>query len=101
MAKCFSMLNQLKEEYIYARFLLFEATKQAREVHYADKNVKIALFGDHEINNVLSYLIGGVILVGQIELHQLHILIDVVEITSLGVDLAAEGSNLRGLVFVV
>lgn len=41
--KCFSMLNQLKEEYIYARFLLFEATKQAREVHYADKNVKIAL----------------------------------------------------------
>lgn len=41
--KYFSMLNQLKEEYIYARFLIFEGTERAKEVHYADKNVRITL----------------------------------------------------------
>lgn len=41
--KYFSMLNQLKEEYIYARFLLFEGTECTQEMHYADKNVRITL----------------------------------------------------------
>lgn len=41
--KYFSMLNQLKEEYVYARFLVFEGTERAKEVHYADKNVRITL----------------------------------------------------------
>lgn len=41
--KWFAMLNQLKEEYIYARLLCFEGTEKAREVHYADRNTKLTL----------------------------------------------------------
>lgn len=41
--KWFAMLNQLKEEYVYARFLCFEGTVKQGEVHYADKEVKLSL----------------------------------------------------------
>ena len=41
--KYLAMLNQLKEEYVYARFLVFEGTERSKEVHYADKNVRITL----------------------------------------------------------
>lgn len=37
----FSMINQIKQEYVYARYLLFEATimGEKRNVHYADRRV--------------------------------------------------------------
>ncbi|MBC2871272.1 hypothetical protein H7271_06600 [Bittarella massiliensis] len=41
--KYFSMLNQLKEEYVYARFLVYKGIECAKKVHYADKNVRITL----------------------------------------------------------
>lgn len=33
----FAMLNQLKEEYVYARFLCYEGMEKYQEVHFADK----------------------------------------------------------------
>lgn len=41
--KWFAMLNQLKEEYIYARFLCYEGSEKSGELHYADKEVKLSL----------------------------------------------------------
>jgi len=45
--KWFSMINQLKEEYIYARFLCYEGCAKTTELHYADKEVKLALSCDY------------------------------------------------------
>ena len=39
----FAMLNQLKEEYAYARYLCFEGSEKCRNVHFADKDVKLSL----------------------------------------------------------
>lgn len=39
----FAMLNQLKEEYAYARHLFFEGSEKYRNTHYADKEVKLSL----------------------------------------------------------
>ena len=38
----YAMLNQIKEEYIYARFLYYKSTQEKQKVHYADKDVKLA-----------------------------------------------------------
>ncbi|MDE6567637.1 MAG: hypothetical protein K2K70_07895 [Lachnospiraceae bacterium] len=46
----FSMLNQLKEEYIYSRFLCYEGSEKIRELHYADKNVKLSLSSYDYVN---------------------------------------------------
>lgn len=48
--KWFSMLNQLKEEYIFARFLCYEGIEKKRELHYADKEVKLSLSSYDYIN---------------------------------------------------
>ena len=39
----FAMLNQLKEEYVYARYLCFEGAEKYGDVHFADKDVTISL----------------------------------------------------------
>jgi len=39
----FAMLNQLKEEYVYARYLCFEGCEKYGDVHFADKDVKLSL----------------------------------------------------------
>ena len=39
----FAMLNQLKEEYVYARFLCYEGSEKYGEVHYADKDTGLSL----------------------------------------------------------
>ena len=39
----FAMLNQLKEEYIYARFLCYDGSEKIKDLHYADKEVKLSL----------------------------------------------------------
>lgn len=39
----FAMLNQLKEEYVYARYLFFEGSEKQRDIHFADKEVKLSL----------------------------------------------------------
>lgn len=39
----FAMLNQLKEEYAYSRYLCFECTRYKDKVHFADKEVKLSL----------------------------------------------------------
>ena len=39
----FAMLNQLKEEYIYARYLCFEGSEKYGDIHFADKDVKLSL----------------------------------------------------------
>ena len=39
----FAMLNQLKEEYIYARFLCYDGSERIKDLHYADKEVKLSL----------------------------------------------------------
>ena len=38
----FAMVNQLKEEYAYARYLCFEGSEKYGDVHYADKEVKLS-----------------------------------------------------------
>lgn len=48
--KWFSMLNQLKEVYIYSRFLCYEGTEKIREVHYADKEVTLSLSSYDYVN---------------------------------------------------
>lgn len=40
--KWYSMLNQLKEEYIYSRFLCYEGSEKIRQLHYADKAVLLS-----------------------------------------------------------
>lgn len=39
----FAMLNQLKEEYIYARYLCFVGSEKSSDVHFADKDVVLSL----------------------------------------------------------
>ena len=39
----YAMLNQLKEEYVYARYLCFEGSNHKDEIHFADKEVKLSL----------------------------------------------------------
>ncbi len=36
------MLNQLKEEYIYSRFLCYEGSEKSRQLHYADRDVLLS-----------------------------------------------------------
>ena len=48
--KWFSMLNQLKEEYICARYLCFEGCKKTRKPHYADKGVRLTLSNYDYVN---------------------------------------------------
>lgn len=38
----FAMLNQLKEEYVYSRYLCFSSIQASGKVHYADKSVKLS-----------------------------------------------------------
>lgn len=37
----FEMFNQIKEEYIYARYLLYKSIERSTEVHYADKETHL------------------------------------------------------------
>lgn len=46
----FAMLNQLKEEYVYARYLCYEGMEKYQEVHFADKEVKLSL-GSFDYSN--------------------------------------------------
>ena len=46
----FAMLNQLKEEYIYARYLCYDGSEKIKELHYADKNVKLTLSDFNYVN---------------------------------------------------
>jgi hypothetical protein len=39
----FAMINQLKEEYAYARYLCYEGMEKYKDVHFADKEVKLSL----------------------------------------------------------
>lgn len=48
----FEMFNQIKEEYIYARYLLFEVINPDGEVHFADKETHL-----EDILNYSSYSI--------------------------------------------
>lgn len=48
--KWFSMLNQLKEEFIYSRFLCYEGSQKQQELHFADKNVKLSLSSFDYVN---------------------------------------------------
>lgn len=48
--KWFAMLNQLKEEFIYARFLCYEGTEKMAETHYADKDVLLSLASYDYVN---------------------------------------------------
>lgn len=48
--KWFAMLNQLKEEYIYARFLCYEGTEKMAETHYADRDVLLSLANYDYVN---------------------------------------------------
>lgn len=41
--KWFAMLNQLKEEYIFSRWMCYEGITKERQVHYADREVKLSL----------------------------------------------------------
>lgn len=40
------LYNQLKEEYIYLRFLFFEATQKGKEIHYADRDNLLLITND-------------------------------------------------------
>ncbi len=46
----FAMLNQLKEEYTYARFLCYDGSEKIKELHYADKGVKLSLSDYNYVN---------------------------------------------------
>ena len=46
----FAMLNQLKEEYVYARYLCYEGTEKYGEVHFADKDVNLSLASYDYVN---------------------------------------------------
>lgn len=48
--KWFAMLNQLKEEYTYARYLCYEGSQKIRKPHYADKGVKLTLSSYDYVN---------------------------------------------------
>ena len=46
----FSMLNQLKQEYAYARYLCFEGSENIQGLHYADKGVQLSLSSYDYVN---------------------------------------------------
>ena len=46
----FAMINQLKEEYVYSRYLCYEGMEKAEKVHFADKDVKL-LLGSYDYCN--------------------------------------------------
>lgn len=46
----FAMLNQLKEEYVYARYLCFAGSEEYGDMHFADKNVTLSL-GSFDYSN--------------------------------------------------
>ena len=48
--KWFAMLNQLKEEYISARYLCYEGSQKQCLPHYADKDVKLTLSSYDYVN---------------------------------------------------
>lgn len=48
--KWFAMLNQLKEEFIYARFLCYEGAEKMAETHYADRDVLLSLANYDYVN---------------------------------------------------
>lgn len=48
--KWFAMLNQLKEEFVYARFLCYEGSEKKGEMHYADKGVLLSLASYDYVN---------------------------------------------------
>lgn len=48
--KWFAMLNQLKEEFIYARLLCYEGTEKMGETHYADRDVLLSLANYDYVN---------------------------------------------------
>ncbi len=41
----FAMLNQLKEEFVYSRYLCYTSFENSDEIHLADKNVTLSLGG--------------------------------------------------------
>ncbi len=48
--KWFAMLNQLKEEYVYARLLCYEGTEKTTETHFADRDVLLSLASYDYVN---------------------------------------------------
>lgn len=48
--KWFAMLNQLKQEYICARYLCYKGSQKDKEPHYADKEVKLSLSSYEYVN---------------------------------------------------
>lgn len=48
--KWFAMLNQLKEEFVYARLLCYEGTEKLTEMHYADRDVLLSLASYDYVN---------------------------------------------------
>lgn len=52
----YAMLNQIKEEYIYARFLFYKSTKKMHKTHYADKEVRLASYDDIQYSIRLEQL---------------------------------------------
>lgn len=45
--KYFGMFNQLKQEYIYARYLCYEASYECEEPHFADKETQLVNLYDY------------------------------------------------------
>ena len=48
--KWFAMLNQLKEEFVYARLLCYEGTEKMTKMHYADRDVLLSLANYDYVN---------------------------------------------------
>ena len=48
--KWFAMLNQLKEEFIYARLLCYEGIEKRDQPHFADRNVRFSLANYDYVN---------------------------------------------------
>lgn len=48
--KWFAMLNQLKQEYICARYLCYKGSQREAKTHYADKEVKLSLASYDYVN---------------------------------------------------
>ena len=48
--KWFAMLNQLKEEYAYSRYLCYEGITKDHDLHFADKDVKLSLASYDYVN---------------------------------------------------
>lgn len=48
--KWFAMLNQLKEEFVYARLLCYEGTEKMTIMHYADRDVLLSLANYDYVN---------------------------------------------------